>query len=303
MGITINVPLGIAVLSAALLMLILALRLVWALRRLIAIVIACAAGVMLWFVGMQFVQDGMAKNRTARALNGNTETIERSMNSQYIPSAAEIADEMTKRQLKKQEKPSTALTEEKLEEVVRRALPELRPPSFHEPSPEQMTVTVGGATAIMPTRQLAYPGVGVIGDQDAISLFGLQTKTPTGATPIRMYVKSERLYVDLKVFDMAGKPPIEVVGNEFKVRHADWDRNSSQNAIEVINSVGYPVFQLVRTRSDQIVIRGLFPFPDGSVFIASGNSSYFAAPGGSVSPNLKPIFKYPSWKYPGQYVE
>ena len=57
LGIVINVPLGIAVLCGALLMLIVALCIIWTLRRWVSVAIALLTMLLFWFGGVQFVRN------------------------------------------------------------------------------------------------------------------------------------------------------------------------------------------------------------------------------------------------------
>ena len=100
-----------------------------------------------------------------------------------------------------------------------------------------------------------------------------------------------------------GKPPIEITNNDFVVRTPGWDRNSSVNALEVVNSDNVPIFQMIRKNPSNITVNGIFPSPSGLLIIAGPNGLSVYVD--KVPPDfvLRPIFKYPSWKYPGQYAE
>ena len=119
------------------------------------------------------------------------------------------------------------------------------------------------------------------------------------------------LYADVSMWPgSANVPGVEVNGNEFVVRPAGWDRNSSKNALEVVNENGSPVFQMVRLTPSMMRINGIFPlqgggWPQGSIFVADENQFEVITPGNQIPADFKltPIFKYPAWKFPGKYAD
>lgn len=120
--------------------------------------------------------------------------------------------------------------------------------------------------------------------------------------PFTVRIVDNQLHFSFKVWNSNNLPPVEITNNEFKVRPPNWDRNSNINAFEVINSDGYPVFQMIRNNPAHITVTGIFPTPVG-IFLAKPGTTI--GPVNSV-PNdfrLDTIFRYPSWKYPGQYVD
>lgn len=124
-----------------------------------------------------------------------------------------------------------------------------------------------------------------------------------GYAPVVLRAKGNVLLYDVTIWGGDGKPPIEVKNNQFTVLVPDWDWNSNPNAFEVVNESGVPVFQMIRKNPNHFVVNGVFPLPGGNV-IAAGPDG-MGGPYSSVPPNfaLKPIFKYPSWKFAGQYAE
>jgi hypothetical protein len=108
--------------------------------------------------------------------------------------------------------------------------------------------------------------------------------------------------LDVVVNDDTGNPMIEIHDDEFSVSRTDLDRNSSKDEFEVINSDGLVIFQLIRRSPSEVVINGVFK-------IAGGKSYLLAGPKGALETNVvrydyvpKPLFKYPSWRFPGQYL-
>jgi hypothetical protein len=115
--------------------------------------------------------------------------------------------------------------------------------------------------------------------------------------PITLYAEADKLYADVTLYGGADRPPVEIKHNAFIVRPPGWDANSDQDALEVVDLQLHPVFQMTYVSQQHIVINGYFPFPGG--FIAATDSGMIINPTGSIPP-LTRIFRYPSWKYPGQ---
>jgi hypothetical protein len=102
---------------------------------------------------------------------------------------------------------------------------------------------------------------------------------------------------------------VEVNNNEVKLGDPQVDRNFSPNAFELVSKSGEPIFQMIRTPSS-ITVNGIFPTPTISdetglpiilwISPETGISQNSTKPG---TFNLKPIFKYPSWRYPGRTVD
>jgi len=121
--------------------------------------------------------------------------------------------------------------------------------------------------------------------------------------PIIMYVEDNKLYADVKVSGPSGESPIEIKHNEFTVRVPGWDKNSNQSALEVVNQQGFPVFQMIYRNNYEIEINGFISIP-GSLVIAQEDGvriiSLKDLSSTKIPVSIKRIFKYPSWKYPGQ---
>ncbi|MBI5576365.1 MAG: hypothetical protein HY896_08375 [Deltaproteobacteria bacterium] len=120
--------------------------------------------------------------------------------------------------------------------------------------------------------------------------------------PVTLCMKGDELFFSFKLWGGNGKPPIEVENNEFKVRPVNWDRNSSANALEVVDEKQVPIFQMVRKTPSHIVVNGIFPNPSGGIWVFGPAGAFGPAPEVPSNFKLKAIFRYPSWKYPGQYA-
>jgi hypothetical protein len=120
--------------------------------------------------------------------------------------------------------------------------------------------------------------------------------------PIRFYADGNDIYVDFTVWAGTGEPSIEIKRNTFIVRPHGWDRNSSHTALEVVNEKQLPVFQLVYRTPSHIDIRGIFSMPN-RLLVADDTGIRIISPQSSpsaISFSPRRLFKYPSWKYPGQ---
>lgn len=121
-----------------------------------------------------------------------------------------------------------------------------------------------------------------------------------GVIPVRFYLKNGKMQCDVTIWGGVGKAPITVTGNEFEVR-TGWDRNFTSNALEVVNEHGEPVFQMIRKRPAHWVVNGYFPHPGGLILATDSGTTINPT---MIQPDaIKPLFKYPSWKYLGEYAE
>lgn len=109
-------------------------------------------------------------------------------------------------------------------------------------------------------------------------------------SPPLFYIEGDRLFMDFeaKAPVMAGggpQVPFGVRHNEIYGKPAHWDMNKNDSAMEVVDESGSVVCQMYYKAPHHIVFFGRFPSL------------------GIVTPRPKPLFKYPSWKHPGQLLE
>jgi hypothetical protein len=184
------------------------------------------------------------------------------------------------------------------------------------------TVTINSAT---PPPQLKQPEFKFRNATDIVTFWfgehGMSFTTsierlrnPLPWAPMRMSsgpefsfsMSGETLLVDAKIGG-GGQfgPIIELRGNAFAVREPDLESNSNEHALEVVTSKGQPVFQLIQKSPTQIVINGIFPVDNGRRMTIAGPDGVIqnATDADLANFHLKPIFKYPAWKYPGQYAD
>lgn len=117
--------------------------------------------------------------------------------------------------------------------------------------------------------------------------------------PVELYIEGDQLYADVKIYGGSGLPPIEIKKNKLSNIPPYWDFNSNETALEIVDNKQTPIYQFFYKTPSHIVMNGIFPFP-GGLILANEN-------GATINPilpttfSLKRIFKYPSWKYPGEY--
>ncbi len=122
-----------------------------------------------------------------------------------------------------------------------------------------------------------------------------------GHIPVKLYVEKGNIYADVKIHGESGIPPIEVKKNKILNKPDDWDLNSNENALEIVNAKQVPIYQFYYKTPSHIVMNGIFPFPGG--LILANEDKAIINPTMPTAFKLKRIFKYPAWKYPGKYDE
>jgi nucleoside phosphorylase len=125
-----------------------------------------------------------------------------------------------------------------------------------------------------------------------------------GFHPIRFYVENNHPYADVSLYaGLPGLQPIELKHNELINKPPFWDINSNQTAMEVVNERQQPIFQLYYKDSTHIVVNGIFQTPTG-ILLANEPVMIDRANAQQLQEyRLKRLFKYPAWKYPGQYED
>ena len=108
-----------------------------------------------------------------------------------------------------------------------------------------------------------------------------------GEKPITIYIQNGTFYVDASIGDGHGEV-FHIKKTKLEVKPLNWDRNFSQSAVEIVDGNQHPVFQMIRRRANVIQICGLFVSSKGAKL--------------DVRPS-KTIFKYPAWKFQGEYAE
>jgi hypothetical protein len=151
---------------------------------------------------------------------------------------------------------------------------------FKDQIPEVFTIELyRGSQAVISRKDLTEKGWGPFRMADE--------------KPFSIYLDKGNLYAEARIYNGPGLPAVEVNKGDFVVRPMDWDRNFSDNALEIVNERMQPVLQIIYKRNGLIQIQGIFRGRNGGMI--------FEAP--ELPEALPRIFKYPSWKYQGQYAE
>ena len=120
-----------------------------------------------------------------------------------------------------------------------------------------------------------------------------------GFKPIEIYISNDNIYADVQIYGGSNLPPLQIKGNKLIDKPLDWDFNSNRNALEVVNEKQIPIYQFIYKTPSHIVFNGIFPSPDG--LILANEKGVVLNRTLPTTFELKRIFKYPSWQYPGEY--
>lgn len=120
-------------------------------------------------------------------------------------------------------------------------------------------------------------------------------------SPVKVYIKNNNLYADVRIYGGNGSPPIEIIQNKLFNKPPNWDFNSDQYALEVVDEKNSPIYQFIYKTPSHIVLNGIFPFPNG--LILTNEVAFIMSLTIPTIFKINRIFKYPSWKYPGEYVK
>lgn len=101
---------------------------------------------------------------------------------------------------------------------------------------------------------------------------------------------------------------VQITNNVFSVASGLVQKNYNNVALEIADDEGVPLFQVIQESPNQLRINGVFLLgisPQTGTLIRLWAWDKYAetSPDQPKNFTLKPIFKYPSWKYLGQYAE
>ncbi len=116
-----------------------------------------------------------------------------------------------------------------------------------------------------------------------------------------LYVVDRKPYIDVEIYGGHGESVVTVKRNQFIKPH-NWDSNSNDTALEIVDENQQPVLQLYYRTPSHIVINGVFLGQSGQILTATDDATYIETVGGERR-QIKRIFKYPAWKYRGQFDE
>jgi hypothetical protein len=152
--------------------------------------------------------------------------------------------------------------------------------------------------------------------------------------PVSPFVKNNRLFVVFGIPSNDENKAISLTDNLDSQIPPNWDRNYSSNAFEIVREDKLPVFQVIYRRPNEIQVNGIFIVSSNcilSAFEGHIDISYFCNADGSL-PDIPPwnvayanilpmtitnlemayamtysnqdaIFKYPAWRYLGDFVK
>lgn len=120
---------------------------------------------------------------------------------------------------------------------------------------------------------------------------------PFKGFPIRVFSEPSDNNIHYEITVSDGIFSVEVKDDKFVLNDPGWDRNFNQRALEIVDENKNPVLQVIWKTPNHLIINGIFHF-GGVTIIADANGWRPRRPGDK----LKPLFKYPSWQFPGQYA-
>ncbi len=144
---------------------------------------------------------------------------------------------------------------------------------------------------------------------------------------VHVFVEQGYLFVDAIIYGGAHHDVMvrhNRVDPDTLMMQLNWDYNANKRALEIVDGAGFPVFQMVFEPPNRLKVLGIYPFPNDEVLIQddfkkplAGLSSLFQdarAPTPANEPagaeiwrlfhlTAKPLFKYPSWRHPGEFAE
>jgi hypothetical protein len=109
------------------------------------------------------------------------------------------------------------------------------------------------------------------------------------------------LLISADIYRGGSLPAVKLRNNGIVDMPSGWQRNSNHAALGFVDEKTCPVFQFIRTMPFRAVLNGSFTDRDGKPIFANEKGVRF---GGKLAEcELKPVFKYPAWKYLGQYAD
>jgi hypothetical protein len=123
--------------------------------------------------------------------------------------------------------------------------------------------------------------------------------TPFRGFPVTVFAKENDDKIHYRVILNNGPLPVEIVDGEFSFNEPYWDRNFNDVALEIVDEHQKPMLQVIWKTPSHLVINGIFRMQNGAVVIADDKGWRTMKAGDSI----RPLFKYPSYKFQGQYVD
>lgn len=173
----------------------------------------------------------------------------------------------------------------------------------------------------LPATSPDLPTLGFQDDSDTVSVtFGTNTGsnrigflkkmsqavfpiTVDGFSPVSFKWDKDHISYGIKFWSPDQRSAVEVTDGRFVLRNIGLDRNFTKNAFEVVASNGQPVLQVIWVTPGHMRLNGLFPRPDDQLLCIANDLPRAIPIDKANGCDIKPLFRYPSWKYPGEFAE
>jgi hypothetical protein len=124
-------------------------------------------------------------------------------------------------------------------------------------------------------------------------------------------VEDGKMWCDVRYAAAFGMPQMKLERNALIGLPSEWDCNSSDRALEIVNEKLVPIFQIYYKNDFHIVLKGAVINTNTLALTTDTNTTFIRNVKLSREETmtlieglkLKRIFKYPSWKYPRQFEE
>jgi hypothetical protein len=122
---------------------------------------------------------------------------------------------------------------------------------------------------------------------------------PFAGLPITVFAKEDDDKIHYRIRIWNGLRAMEITDGEFAFNEPYGDRNFDDTALEIVDDHQKPMLQVIWKTSSHLVINGIFRMQNGAIVIADSNGWRPMQAGDSI----KPLFKYPSYRFRGQYAD
>lgn len=116
-----------------------------------------------------------------------------------------------------------------------------------------------------------------------------------GDVTFDLYVENNKLFINTQL-----RNGVTITHNIYSRRPLGWDVNSNDMALEIIDDKQNPVIQMTYDGLNHVTINGFFPAEEGKTLIINSDGIRWVS---NLNYFLKPMFRYPSWEYPGILVD
>jgi hypothetical protein len=130
---------------------------------------------------------------------------------------------------------------------------------------------------------------------------------------MKLFATSDDIILEFEYAPRFGMPPLKLEHNELSGLPSNWGFNHTSRAIEVVDDTLMPILQLYYKDDTHLVFNGVFTYTNGLFFASDTAGLWGADESVHVSQeefnqrlhglHLKKLFKYPAFKYPGQFAE